>query len=379
MEYLDILKGLSSQDPLARISTIARIIHVIKSEKSSVLVNTMAISMSVQFSCSTNRERYFICLMFSECAEEMCMIKNKIDVLRNLASVLDFNDPIAICLAIRILGFLAPLLPEFLEIHHKLLLTLQSPHRKVRNTTSLLLPRLMPFAPTIAKYVFDAPLSQIALIPILRALPSDQLTINKAYSYVQNFLPEEKKVEALTVLTLKCKSLLPTVKHYFLMEENVEYLRIILKKYRIKQFLGMEPVLTGVEDEVSELLTRKTLVESDYKFIFQNWKPSFCPSGIVNRLYSLPAESPETSFCVKLCRLLFIQIEINSGISLETAYYLISQNQTGSVLQSLNYFDEFELYKIGCFLLKQGRPRQALPIFIKIKAEFKGNDERIYE
>lgn len=64
MEYLDLLQGLSSGDSLTRVSTVARIIHVMKTEKSTNLVNTIALRMAVQFSGCSNRDRYLISTLF---------------------------------------------------------------------------------------------------------------------------------------------------------------------------------------------------------------------------------------------------------------------------------------------------------------------------
>lgn len=205
MEYLDYIKSLSCGDPTQQIPSISRIIWLIKEQPTFILVNTIAITMAVEFTQVSNKVRFFIAEFFRQCSSEMCLIRNKEDFFRNLTSVLDMNNPVAQQLMLKILGYLAPLLTDMLEVHHKVLLTLEGSHRIIRETAFSILPALISYCPSISKHVFEKVIPEHYISKICSVIPDNQEIINKAYSYILRHFGDEH--ETLMVLAGRSRSL----------------------------------------------------------------------------------------------------------------------------------------------------------------------------
>jgi hypothetical protein len=231
MEYLEYLKSLSSGDPLQQISSIPRIVSIIKEQPSTLLVNTIAIAMSTEFAHATNRVRYFIADFFSQCSVEMCMIRNKEEVLMHLMSVLDLNNPIAQCLMLKIVGHLAPLLTDMIEVHHKVLLAIEGVHRQVQDVAFSILPALIRYCPSMSKHVFDKNIPEHYLLDICKVLPDDHETLKRAYSYIVQKFPEETYIEMLVLLALRSRSLASHVKDVLLKKKEYSKLKKLSRKY----------------------------------------------------------------------------------------------------------------------------------------------------
>jgi hypothetical protein len=231
MEYLEYLKALSSGDPLQQISSIPRIVFLIKEHPSAILVNTIAITMSIEFTRASNRVRYFISDFFHQCSTEMCMIRSKQEVFNHLISVLDLNDPIAQSLMLKILGALAPLITDMTEVHHKVLLAIEGGHRQVREMAYSILPSLILYSPSIAKHVFDKSIPQHYILEICKVLPDDEETIKRAYSYIVRNFSEENKIDVLYLLALRCRSIVSHVKNILISNNRLHLLSRLCKKY----------------------------------------------------------------------------------------------------------------------------------------------------
>jgi hypothetical protein len=160
--------------------------------------------MAVEFTQVSNKVRFFIAEFFRQCSSEMCLIRNKEDFFRNLTSVLDMNNPVAQQLMLKILGYLAPLLTDMLEVHHKVLLTLEGSHRIIRETAFSILPSLMMYCPLISKHVFDKVIPEHFIIKICSVVPDQHEIIKKAYTYIVRHFNSNN--EALFVLASRSRS-----------------------------------------------------------------------------------------------------------------------------------------------------------------------------
>lgn len=388
MEYLEYLKALSSGDYLQQISSIPRIVCLIKEQPSPILVNTIAITMSVEFTHASNRVRYFIADFFSQCNAEMCMIRSKQEVLDHLMSVLDLNDPVAQCLMLKILGALAPLLTEMVEVHHKVLLVIEGPHRQVREAAYSILPQLVLYCPTIAKHVFDKAIPQYFILKIFKVLPDDEETIKRAYSYVVNNLAESFAIEVLFILACRCRSIVNHVKYLLIKHQEIGKLFKLCQKY------GKDSILTASEkilikdfkaqpqsmqtSSISELLSQSKLSEKHYKYIYMNWDSQCLFSWITKRL-DLQEES---FFCYKLLYLLrvpssFLAFVKNYSLGLALCY--IRSGWRGSCYEIVYSLNSWEQYQCACEMMKQGIHTEAHQVFLKIKNQFRGSNEKVYE
>ena len=244
MEYLDYLKALSSGDPLQQISSIPRIILSIKEQPTSILVNTIAITMSVEFVQASNRVRYFIADFFNQCSTEMCMVRSKQEVFHHLMSVLDLNDPIAQCLMLKIVESLAPLLTDMVEVHHKVLLAMEGGHRQVREIAYSILPALITYCPSISRHIFDKNIPQHFILKICKVLPDDEETIKRAYSYVVRHLNQELAIEVLFILACRCRSIVNHVKGILIKHHAFPKLLKLCNKY------GRDNILNGNEKDL---------------------------------------------------------------------------------------------------------------------------------
>ena len=258
MEYLEYLKALSSGDPLQQISSIPRIVFIIKEQPSVILVNTIAITMSVEFTQASNRVRYFIADFFHQCRIEMCMIRSKQEVFSHLMSVLDINDPIAQSLMLKIVGSLAPLLSDMVEVHHKVLLAIESGHRQVRETAYSILPSLISYCITIARHIFDTNIPAHYMIRICKYLPDDEDTIKRAYSYVIRNVSEDHKMEVLFLLACRSRSLVNHVKNILIKNNQFDRLLKLCKRH------GKDNILNEDEKKLVESYEKRPQEINDY-------------------------------------------------------------------------------------------------------------------
>ena len=393
MEYLEYLKALSSGDSLQQISSIPRIVCLIKEQPSAILVNTIAITMSVEFTQSSNRVRYFIADFFSQCSTEMCMIRSKQEVLQHLMSVLDINDPIAQCLMLKILGSLAPLLTDMIEVHHKLLLTLEGTHRQVRETAYSILPRLISYCPTIAKHVFDKNIPQHFILNICKVLPDEEETVKRAYSYIVRNFSEDSAIEILFALAYRCRSIVNHVKYILIKHQELGKLLKLCSRY------GRDNILTEnekkivldlesrpqeiINSSISEILSQPKLEgnlysEKHYRYIYQNWGSADKYVWVTNRLNN----PEEVSFCYKLLYLLKVPSTYLADVkkfSLDLALCLIRGGWRGSNYEIIYSLNSWEQYQCACELMKKGESTHAHQIFLKIRKNFRGNNEKAYE
>lgn len=229
MEYLDYLKSLSCGDPAQQILGISRIAWVIKEQPSFILVNTIAITMAIEFTKAPNRVRFSIAEFFRHCSSEMCMIKNKEDFFRHLTSILDMNNPVAQQLMLKILGYLAPLLTDMLEVHHKVLIAIEAGHKLIRETIFSILPSLIKYCPSIAKHIFDKSIPAHYITRICSVLPDQQEIIKKAYVYIISHF--EGNREILLVLGFRSRSFCEHAKRLFFKFEDFDKIEKLCGKY----------------------------------------------------------------------------------------------------------------------------------------------------
>ena len=387
MEHIDYLKGLSSGDPQTQLASIPRIIHYVKQNPSPILVNTLAINMAVEFTRASNRLRYFIFEFFKQCRTEMCMIKSKKEVFMHLTSVLDRNDPVAQCLLLKILESLSALLTDLLEVHHKILLALKSPHKKVSDTAAGILPKVLSFAPGMAKHVFQEGLSKEHFWKLIKVIPESQEAIKSVYAFLCKNLEEEEVPEALTLLALKNQSVVSYVKEVLVSKGKTELLQKLCEKYG-SSFLSQEElslVEFSPESTQTELLCTNKLTQADYKSIYLSWNEQKDPSLVIQRLKSLVEQSsPETHLCFKLaiklnlgCTDLLLQV-LPETFKYEACLLCINSNHPAldSLLWKLN---NYELYKVACYLLRKAEYQKALELLVKLKTEYRGSSEKVYE
>lgn len=394
MEYLDLLQSLSSNDPFLQITGITRITAAIKSQPSPIFVNTVAINMAVEFSKSSNYVRHFITQFFQQCSTEMCMIKSKIDIFRHLTSILDVNDPVAQCNMLKILMYLAPLLADFLEIHHKILLALESPHRKVRETASEILPKVISYAPSIARHVFEKPISKFSVKKLISVLPDDEETMKKAYAYIVSTFQKSEMMEYLCYLAIRSPRLIKHVTEILKKYNETGYLKELSKFYRKDMIFGSDNTVNlparNQHVEIEIKLKSEKLNEKDYKEIFKNWDKACQYEWIADRLEIMVANnSKEIHMCLKLAKLVKIpQIYLenilskhimDSQILLQLTYILIRSNSLDSISHITHKLDNYQLYLLACEFMTFGCHSKSLEIFVKLKTEFKGSNEKSYE
>lgn len=229
MEYLDYLKSLSCGDPAQQIPSISRTVWVIKEQPTFILVNTIAITMAIEFTKATNRVRFFIAEFFRQCCNEMCLIRNKEDFFRHLTSILDMNNPVAQQLMLKILGYLAPLLTDMLEVHHKVLIAIETGQKLIRDTIFSILPSLITYCPSIAKHIFDKNIPAHYVYRICSVLPDQQDIIKKAYVYVIMHFGDNRDI--FLELAFRSRSFCEHAKRLFFKDGDIGRVQKLCGKY----------------------------------------------------------------------------------------------------------------------------------------------------
>ena len=219
MDCLDQLKGLNSPDLTVQIGTISAVGATLRESPSPLLLNTVAIHIATRFKAASNRLRFFIAKVvctqfFLDCATEMQTLKSKREVLELLTSVLDTSDAVAQMLLLRILGALAPVLSGLLDIQHKVLLAVDSKFRRVREMALMVLPALLPSAPSLARHVFRKELEPQALVRLCYACPDDEEAVTRAFQMCQKLLVGEWLAQGTVALALRSSTVLAKTGKY---------------------------------------------------------------------------------------------------------------------------------------------------------------------
>lgn len=126
-------------------------------------------------------------------------------------SVFNTNDPIAQVLALRILEALAPLLTDSQDVQHKVLLALESKHKKVIDTAVAVLPKLLVSSASLARHLFSKDFQPHVLGMLVNARYDDIDTINHACAAVYRVFQGAERLYVLTTMALKSQLMRPYV------------------------------------------------------------------------------------------------------------------------------------------------------------------------
>jgi hypothetical protein len=122
----------------------------------------------------------------------MSMLKSRREFFLNITSVTHSNDPVGQSYMLKIMGSLSSLLSDLLEFQHMVLLSLDSPHSRVRQTAINTIPILLPYAPKLAMHIFNKDMPPSLFLKFLKGVSNSEDVVKAAYTQaVKNFKGED--------------------------------------------------------------------------------------------------------------------------------------------------------------------------------------------